>query len=175
MHDAAEEFDGGQHGPGNWPQCPDCGRPRITRCPVCGTAGYDFLAGDGPPAAEPGVDVLHPATAATGCGCGPGGCGPQPTVGAEPPAAAEDHDATPSAAAGSEAVATMLICRTCDEAFPPQYARRCEWCGHEFADGYSVDHAAGSVVEPLNLRMVVVMLALMVLVAAIVAYFAFLL
>ena len=36
----------------------------------------------------------------------------------------------------------MLICTTCDEPFVPEYPRRCEWCGHTFADGYEVDVAA---------------------------------
>ena len=30
------------------------------------------------------------------------------------------------------------MCSTCDEPFVPEYPRRCEWCGHEFADGYDV-------------------------------------
>ena len=36
----------------------------------------------------------------------------------------------------------MLICTMCDEPFVPAYPRRCEWCGHTFADGYEVDVVA---------------------------------
>jgi len=30
----------------------------------------------------------------------------------------------------------MLLCPTCDEPFTPQFARRCNGCGHEFPDGF---------------------------------------
>ena len=56
-----------------WPRCPECGRRRITRCPICKTSGDLFPLGDGdfwnvrqaPNAQEP----------ADGCACGNGGCG----------------------------------------------------------------------------------------------------
>ena len=51
-----------------WPRCPECGRRRITRCPICKTSGDLFPLGDGdfwnvrqdPNAQEP----------ADGCACG---------------------------------------------------------------------------------------------------------
>ena len=30
----------------DWPRCPDCGQPRHTSCPVCGTAGHQFDSAD---------------------------------------------------------------------------------------------------------------------------------
>ncbi|MBQ8364066.1 MAG: hypothetical protein IJX36_09095, partial [Thermoguttaceae bacterium] len=29
-----------------WPRCPDCGRRRVTRCPICKTSGTLFPLGD---------------------------------------------------------------------------------------------------------------------------------
>ena len=37
-----------------------------------------------------------------------------------------------------ERVLRMLMCSTCDEPFEPSYARLCEWCGHDFGEGYEV-------------------------------------
>ena len=73
-----------------WPRCPSCSRPRHTACPVCQTAGSDFL---------PAFDPLGPGT--------------------------DDEDQQHS----------LVICPTCDEPFRPVYLKRCEWCGHRFADG----------------------------------------
>jgi hypothetical protein len=33
--------------------CPACDRPRTAVCPICETAGADFLSGDAPPSADP--------------------------------------------------------------------------------------------------------------------------
>lgn len=74
----------------SWPRCPQCGAPRITKCPACGTSGSGF-----PPADQAGDE---PAEAS-----------------AAPP---------------------MLLCIECDEPFTPEYAHDCEWCGHEFPDGF---------------------------------------
>ena len=35
----------------------------------------------------------------------------------------------------------MLLCPTCDEPFTPQFARRCDDCGHEFPDGFDQTEA----------------------------------
>ena len=32
--------------PESWPTCPGCGARRLTRCPICGTAGSDFQPAD---------------------------------------------------------------------------------------------------------------------------------
>ena len=39
-----------------WPECPRCGRPRHTRCPICGTAGSYFPRADQNFGAEPSID-----------------------------------------------------------------------------------------------------------------------
>ncbi|MGO8749323.1 MAG: hypothetical protein ACLQNE_25460, partial [Thermoguttaceae bacterium] len=31
----------------------------------------------------------------------------------------------------------LWICTTCDEPFSPEYARQCEWCGHQFTSGFA--------------------------------------
>jgi hypothetical protein len=143
--------------PDKWPSCPSCHARRTTRCPVCGTAGSDF------PAAYrdfSSVLGLGEAASSSTCSCGHGGCTPadqreQPADANEPPAAAQPQN--------------MLLCTTCDEPFAPEYPRRCEWCGHEFADGFSVDVAAKEAggVEAISARLVVVILAI-VAVAAVV-------
>jgi hypothetical protein len=40
-----------------------------------------------------------------------------------------------SSHAAPEDTRPLLMCPTCDEAFTPQFYRRCAWCNHEFADG----------------------------------------
>jgi hypothetical protein len=47
----------------SWPRCPQCGAPRITKCPACGTSGTGFPQADPPEApqaeeASPGALVL---------------------------------------------------------------------------------------------------------------------
>jgi hypothetical protein len=140
-----------------WPACPRCGRRRTTRCPVCQTAGTDFPAADTPTADPLGFGAL--ATDASPC-CGPGGCSlPQD------PGAAE---ALPLAAG---ALPPLLICPTCDEPFSPAYPRRCEWCNHEFAEGYAVELPQD---EPssLNARVIAVVMAILVLLSAVAIYLA---
>lgn len=147
-----------------WPGCPQCGRRRITRCPACGTAGTDFPPADTAPAA---IDVLDPqsASGAACVGCGPGGCSPARTEGEESDSALERQT--------SEASAPMLMCPTCDEPFVPEYARRCEWCGHEFADGYEGYEDGAATAEPMNMRIAAVVVGLIVFVVAILVYLLF--
>jgi hypothetical protein len=45
---------------------------------------------------------------------------------------ADKTDEEPSDAAR----APLLLCIECDEPFTPEYAHDCEWCGHEFPDGF---------------------------------------
>ena len=69
------------------------------------------------------------------------------------------------AADGDSSGVLRLLCSTCDEPFIPQYPRHCEWCGHEFADGYSVgpsgDFAAGEL--SVNARVVMLLLGVLAL------------
>ena len=44
-----------------------------------------------------------------------------------------------AAADGDASGVFRLLCPTCDEPLIPEYRRRCELCGHEFADGYNGD------------------------------------
>ncbi len=67
-------------------------------------------------------------------------------------------------------------CSTCDEPFEPEYPRQCEWCGHEFADGYDVGptgEAADD--EPaLSARAAVVLIGLVLLVGLLAGWLIFL-
>ncbi|MBN2579891.1 MAG: DUF2007 domain-containing protein [Pirellulales bacterium] len=63
----------------------------------------------------------------------------------------------------------IVLCHTCDEPFRPQYLRRCEWCGHEFADGVEIDSQSARQAE-INGRLVFVVTALAAVVVAVAAY-----
>jgi hypothetical protein len=158
-----------------WPCCPECGKRRLTRCPICGTSGADF-----PPAYLNRDDLLGlplpPADAPSHCSCGPGGCGKhEAEIGREPSAADEDDDfaptADPSVDPHSESASPpLLICPTCDEPFHPQYLRRCEWCGHEFPDGGEMPLPEEKVQEPFNWRIAYVIYVLALLAVGLAVY-----
>jgi hypothetical protein len=143
-----------------WPRCPECGAPRSTRCPICGTAGSKF------PPADAGFtwmgELADAARDVPAGSCGPGGCTPAPEQTEAPEA--EESEAEPPA--------KLLMCPTCDEPFAPQYPRRCEWCGHEFPDGFEVPLPEGPV-EQVNRRMIAVIVGLLLLAAAMAAYLMF--
>jgi hypothetical protein len=63
----------------------------------------------------------------------------------------------------------LLICRTCDEPFVPDYYRRCEWCGHDFGSG--VEIKSKEVTDYLNDRVIVAVVASALTLLAIFAYF----
>lgn len=70
----------------------------------------------------------------------------------------------------------LVICPTCDEPFQPEYLRRCEWCGHDFGTGAEPPRIVRPMEgEPVNWRTVVAGLVGIVIVGAIVVYFAVLL
>ncbi|HVC97281.1 MAG TPA: DUF2007 domain-containing protein [Pirellulales bacterium] len=73
-------------------------------------------------------------------------------------------------------MAALLICPTCDEPFEPGYLRRCEWCGHDFGRGIEpsrpVDRPPR---EPMNARVIAVLLLITGSIAGLFAYFALLL
>jgi hypothetical protein len=50
---------------------------------------------------------------------------------------AEYNPPAPSLASSTspEEERPLLICPTCDEAFTPQFYRRCPWCNYQFDDG----------------------------------------
>lgn len=152
-----------------WPRCPDCDAPRSTRCPVCGTAGSNFS-----PADMGFVWIPDPEDGAyrpPRCSCGPGGC----TSAGEEDVSAPAADEPESAAADesqSEKPAELLMCPTCDEPFPPQYPRLCEWCGHEFPDGFELELPTEPV-EQINSRVIAVIAGLLVLGVAMAFYLTF--
>ena len=105
------------------------------------------------------------AAAATWGQCGPGGCTPgKPAADCHSEPATENENE-------HEPVCKMLICPTCDEPFAPEYPRLCEWCGHQFDDGFEVDLPAGHP-EEITSRMYAVVFGLLALVVVAVAYFA---
>ncbi len=46
---------------------------------------------------------------------------------------ADAFDADPA----DEASPPLVLCPECDEPFAPEYASACEWCGHEFHEGFA--------------------------------------
>jgi len=153
-----------------WPRCPQCGARRPTVCGVCQTAGTDFPLADADFVAPPGVaDDAQPLS----CGCGSGGCSTHGSTAAED-ARPEEEDARPEDTVDetqteAEAPPRMLMCPTCDEPFVPEYPRRCEWCGHEFDDGFDPD--ARQLIEPISRRAIAVIFTLLALLAALLVYF----
>lgn len=149
----------------HWPRCPECDAPRLTRCPICGTAGSHFPQADTGFLGLPESDEA--ARPSAGCGCGPGGCTPSGAA-AEP--VPDDAHRLATDEAEPEVPETMLICTTCDEPFEPEYPRRCEWCGHQFPDGLDVDVPQVEV-EHISARAVAVIIGLLAVAIALVAYF----
>jgi hypothetical protein len=149
-------------GPSTWPQCPDCDARRSTRCPVCQTAGTDFAEADPeflgslglPDGFDPGEEAEQAAPAS--CDCGSTHCGNREQLPSEETAAIE-----PAVEASPDAVLQprlALTCSTCDEPFVPEFPRRCEWCGHEFPDGYDLEALPEG--EHIPTRIIVVVCAL---------------
>lgn len=153
-----------------WPECPQCGKLRITRCPICHTAGNDFPPVDMGFIVMPSADDDQPQQGS--CSCGPGGCSPaKGETAADETVPGETDDMLHEDDMPQE---TLLMCTTCDEPFTPQYAGECEWCNHVFPDGYEVERADG-IVEHVDTRVVAVATALLVLTVAGIAYFLFVL
>ncbi len=143
-----------------WPRCPECDAMRITRCKICGTTGTDFQPVDMGFDWIPGTDAMAKSSA---CSCGPEGCPSGKTPAEEPDPVMEDN-AKPL---------SMLMCPTCDEPFVPEYPRVCEWCGHEFPDGFEPE----LLVKPQRIggRAILVMAGLLTVAFVIMGYFALLL
>ncbi|MBI3467244.1 MAG: DUF2007 domain-containing protein [Planctomycetes bacterium] len=71
-----------------------------------------------------------------------------------------------------EAEDLLVICPGCDESFRPGFLQRCEWCGHPFEAGVEEDRGPP---ELLNPRTLATIGALVIIGAALFAYFAFIL
>jgi hypothetical protein len=141
-----------------WPICPQCRARRSTRCPVCGTAGSDFPPADLEPENPLGLPI---ATAGQGPCCGPGGCSIPEGGDVVQDRSGDGHktDSPPS-----------LLCPTCDEPFAPEFPNRCEWCGHEFPDGYRTELPEPPSEPYSGGRVIAVVVAILVLAAAIAYY-----
>jgi hypothetical protein len=154
--------------PEDWPRCPSCGEPRVTRCPICKTTGVRFAEADDEHVWGVGLD--EPSEASS-CGCGHGVCGGRP--GESDTGETESESASggePRAADVETPERLVLVCPTCSEPFVPEFPRRCAWCGHEFPEGFEPEN----IVEPmsqLNGRVVAILLLLLALVVAVVVYF----
>ena len=150
-----------------WPHCPQCDTRRTTRCPICPAFGTDFEEIDPEFAGTLGLpDDTSSATDGCGSDCS---CGKDPQSAA--PQAVEAEVAEPSSPETGPP-RTVLMCSTCDEPFVPEFPRRCEWCGHVFADGYDVeDHVQR---ESIPVQAMIVILGLLALLLLACAYFAWL-
>lgn len=144
-----------------WPRCPECDALRSTKCPICSTAGSDFAPIDMGFTWIPDPDGT---AAAASSSCGPGGCTPGGAAADEGDAVSEDHEVDP--------FSKMRMCPTCDEPFTPEYPRICEWCNHEFDDGFEVALPTGHP-EQTDSRVIAVIAGLVALAAALGAYFMF--
>jgi hypothetical protein len=69
----------------------------------------------------------------------------------------------------------LLYCRTCDDHFRPQFYRRCHACGHDYGDGIRIGPDQHPAPEPIPLRVWLVAGSLAALLAALIAYFAWVL
>jgi len=186
--------------PPGWPRCPECGTPRLTWCPICQTAGtrfepaddvppelFDELAAEASAArcrwsgcgrgahAQPDADTQSPRTQAGGQGAGGDAetLRQQTEAESRKPRTEAGTTAEPAGAAGA---LKMVLCPTCDEPFVPQFARHCEWCGHEYADGIDfTPPPPDEDQEQLGPRAVAVIVALLALGALLVGYLVYLL
>jgi len=151
-----------------WPRCPQCRALRTTKCPVCETAGTDFGRADPQFLDTPGPEG---PTKPTSCGCGTGACSGSATPpGEEPTGEGGSGGGVPAERApGEDRPPVMLMCPTCDEPFVPEYPRRCEWCGHDYGDGYEVEQPRQ--LEQVNSRAIALIVGLLLLFAGVVVYF----
>ena len=74
---------------------------------------------------------------------------------------------------GSEQV--LLYCGTCDDHFRPQFYRRCHACGHDYGDGIRIGGDNRPAPEPVPPRVWLVAGGVAVVLAALIAYFAWVL
>jgi hypothetical protein len=67
----------------------------------------------------------------------------------------------------------LVLCSTCDEPFVPEHPARCEWCGYRFADGREEPASSRPLVtNEFNGRVWIVIVALVAVTIAILAFFA---
>ena len=159
--DTDDEFDAAYEA---WPRCPECGRRRSTRCPVCGAQGDLFPLGDSSFWNVPSDETEPDSPTSDHCGhCG-GNCGagaPEPSTldgqllpgvpsasalierGAKTSSAFDDLSEEPDRDSDEDGGPLVAVCHLCSEAFEPVFPKRCEWCDYEFSDG--VDYEAEAI------------------------------
>lgn len=140
-----------------WPMCPQCGAKRTTRCPICETSGTDFTEADRGFLGELAAAAEGDATGSS-CSCS-GSCSPKSEADAQDSCGV---GAGPSEDEGEDPE-TMLMCSVCDEPFEPTYPKHCEWCDHEFEDGYIIERIVGPEEIPSRAIAVAVVLGLLML------------
>jgi hypothetical protein len=69
-----------------------------------------------------------------------------------------------------------VLCTICDEPFTPRFPARCEWCGHQFADGYEQKRSEPLVTTPrileeMNSRAAIVLVGMLAISAAVLGWF----
>lgn len=144
---------------GVWPTCPQCGAKRTTRCPICETSGTDFTEADRGFLGELAA-TAEEAPSGGSCGCS-GSCSSRTEA---------SHECCSTSAGTEEAghpedddTEIMLMCSVCDEPFKPTYPKHCEWCDHEFEDGYVIERIVGPEEIPGRAIAVAVVLGLLML------------
>ncbi|MHB8901182.1 MAG: putative signal transducing protein [Thermoguttaceae bacterium] len=152
---SAEDGEAGDEAPA-WPVCPECGARRTTRCPICATSGTDFTEADRVFLGDLAADAPEEECSGSCSGsCGDG--------------AGRSCESVSVPGDLAESDATLLMCSVCDEPFVPEYPRHCEWCGHEFEDGYVIEQIVESGVIPARAIALVAAVGLFLLAGA--AYF----
>jgi len=141
----------------SWPCCPQCGHRRHTRCPICQTAGSEFPLGD---ARFSVPQTLHQIL--------PAGADQEQFLASQE----VEGDTLPGEQSTDQSEGRLALCSTCDEPFEPQYARWCEWCGHDYGRGYEYRRPPS---ERLTPQAIAVALGLAVTLVGAFAYFAFIL
>ena len=158
-------------GRATWPRCPQCNALRITRCPVCRTTGTDFRRAD--PDFLDGLGLSEDAQPLSTCGCGSGSCGKKPSAAHEDQGAADagGEEAPAELPAETAPPRLVLICRTCDEPFVPEFAAECPQCGHPFDEGFAVEEEEVETVQ-YDRRLIAGILVVVGLLAGLLIYFA---
>ena len=85
------------------------------------------------------------------------------------PACGQASEDFPLADAQPEST-TLLLCPICDEAFSPRYYRRCAACGADFGEGLEGQAQRPAEVD-INRRAIWVMIAVVILIVSLMAYF----
>ncbi|MGD9721770.1 MAG: hypothetical protein AB7O59_05220 [Pirellulales bacterium] len=96
--------------------------------------------------------------------------------GGMPPAVATDTRDTGEEDAEAESAdrtsTLFVLCPTCDEPFEPEFPRRCEWCGHTFADGRELPPVPPREPSEFNARVAIALVGVIAIIVGLIAFFA---